>query len=555
MYKDATDIIKRSEQLFETTERCNARNLWEVIAEFILPNQSMSFYGEESPGAKRTTRVFDSTAPKSNHDLASAIHAILTNTATKWVRFSVSHPDKELEKQLLEDREVGEWLEHAANEFNNALAESNFDNEIGKSYKHFTSLGNMILMMEEKNLKEIGKFGGFTFKAWHLAEVAWSENAMGQVDEVMRKFKWDARKIYGRWGDKCPKCVKDALKENPGRTFNLLHYIYPRQDKEIKMNLAGRAINPKTMPFASLYILADESKEVIEESGYYEMPALVTRWETMPNEHYGRGPGTLALPDVRTLNTVQKLGLRAAAKAVDPPFITTQKNLLSPADLRPGGNTTVRNMEGIKPWDSNARFDVSQFVIAELQKSIQGIFFLDKLFLPDRTETGEMTAFEVARRKEELQRVLGPTFGRLQAELLNPIVRRGYKMMLRGGAFKEMPSILEDAGAGLEVEYVNSLARSQKIEELQGIHSYLQTAAMLLNAGMMEASDTVDVDGVMKIAAEVSGTPQVAVTSMKQRQEARKARAEQQQQMAMAEQALKLADAQSKASQTGPENV
>jgi hypothetical protein len=45
-----------------------------------------------------------------------------------------------------------------------------------------------------------------------------------------------------------------------------------------------------------------------------------------------------------------------------------------------------------------------------------------------------MTATEVMQRTEERMRLLGPILGRMEAELLGPIITRVFGIMLRQGA-------------------------------------------------------------------------------------------------------------------------
>lgn len=535
----AETIIKRTERMFRSPERSNAESIWTILSEFILPNQHGKFFNDTSVGDKKTVRLYDSTAVQANHDLASAIHATLTNPATQWAKFKFSDP------ALMQDKESREWLQRAEDTFHKALGDSNFANELAKGYKGFGALGSMCLMHEENDtLSDTGTFSGFRFKAWHLAECAWAEGANGDVAVVYRKFKMTARQSMERWGKETPMKIRECMSKDPEQEFEFIHCIFPRDSKEVKLNEVGLA-PPKKRPIASVYVFKD-SAEIVEEGGYYEMPVYVTRWDTMPGEVYGRGPGHIAIPDVRTLNKVKELGLHAINKAINPPMLAEQRSVLSSLDLRPGQVSVVKDINGIRELVSQARFDVTQFAVADLQNAIRSIFFLDKLFLPDRTEIGEMTAFETARRLEQLQRVLGPTLGRLNAELLDPIVKRGFNIMLRGGAFGQLPRLLRERGGGLEVEYVNTLSRTQRIEDVQAIQNWAQSAGLLAQLGIPEAIDAVNSDGAMQVLAEILGVPEEAIRGAREIQALREQRAQAQQQMQALQAANQAADVAAK---------
>jgi hypothetical protein len=542
---NAAEFAALAEKMFRSQERTNAEATWQLLSEFVLPNQHGLFHGTESKGAKRTRRLYDSTAIQANHDLAATVHSTLTNPATKWAKFRFNS------EALNDDPDAVAWLEGANNKFHDALNASNFDNEISRAYKMFPSFGSMVLMHEEKDINADGQFSGFNFKAWHLAEVAWAENMFGRVDVINRKFKMTARQANQRWPGKLPDEMQIMLEKDPEKEFEFYHAIFPRKDKDIKLNDVGRA-RPKNRPVASIYV-SKLGLKVMEEGGYYELPVHVVRWETMPGEVYGRGPGHVALPDVRTLNRAKELGLHAINKSINPPIIAEQRSVLSALDLRPGHVSVVKDINGIRELVTQARFDVTQFAVEDLRTAIRGSFFLDKLFLPDRRETGEMTAFEIATRTQQLQQVIGPTLGRLNTELLDPIVKRGFNIMLRGGAFGELPASIQESGGDIEVEYVNTLARSSKIEDVTAITQWIQELGLLAQI-KPEVVDNINADEIARLVARRRGVPEAAVQDSKTVDATRQQRQQQQQAEQALEAGVKAADIAAK-SNTGEGNV
>ena len=533
---DGSAIARRAEKLFRSIERSNAEANWELLAEFILPSQSGVFLTEQStPGAKRTERVYDSTAIQANTDLAAAIHSTLTNPATKWskIRFK--------DDALNNDAEATAWLEAVNNEIHSIINESNFDTQVSKNYQLFSSIGTMVLMHEEK--RENNRFAGFKFTAWHLGEVAFSENKDGVVDVLYRKFKLTARQAVEKWGDKVSDTIKEAVEEDPEQEFKFIHCILPRDPKKVKVDDSGLA-SPKKRPYASYYLDASD-KEILDEVGYYEFPAYVTRWQTTPGEVYGRGPGHTALPDIRTLNRVKDLGLHAISKAVNPPMLTTMRNVLGNLDLRPGKLSVVRDPDGIRELVTQARFDATQFSIEDLRTSIRSIFFIDKFNLPPRTETGEMTAFEIAQRLQQMQKVLGPTLSRLNSEFLTPLIVRAFKILLRERALPPAPQIVQEQGINIEIVFVNQLTRAQQVDEINNVRSWLESTAAMAQINP-QVLDLVNVDGIAKLEAKLRGVPEVAITNDKEVQQIRQQRQQQQQQQMALEAGNQVADIASK---------
>jgi hypothetical protein len=159
-----------------------------------------------------------------------------------------------------------------------------------------------------------------------------------------------------------------------------------------------------------------------------------------------------------------------------------------------------------------------------------------------------MTAFEVARRIEQTQRVLGPTFGRLNQDFLQPFVIRCFKMMMRAGAFAEPPRAVAELGLNIQIKFVNALARSQQIEEVTAIQQWTQILGGLaqLEQFETEATDLLDVDKAGETAARILGVPEDSIRDQKDRDARRTKRGEEREAALQSQLNLQAADAQSK---------
>jgi len=540
----------KAEMLFTTAERQNSESMWAELSEFMLNNQYTGVTGagstgrpidpnSSSPGARRTRRLFDSTALQAVQDLSSSFQGTLTNPATVWSKLRFQSDDL----NNVEDANI--WLEEVNRIMHNKFNESNFNTEIAKSYQSFVSLANMALLHEQDD------DGGFRFTSVHITSIAWTEDKDGIVDTIHRKFSMTPKQMIERWGDKVHPEVITALEKEPTKEFEIIHCIAPRKRSEIKLNDVGLALG-EFRPIASIYIDTIHGS-LLEESGYYETPMYVSRWGLMPGEMYGRGPGHLSLPDVRTLNRLKMRGLEAIDLQVRPPIFANQRDVFGQLDMRPGGISIVKNIDGVREFVSQARSDILRFSVEELRASIRGIFFLDKLLLPPRTETGEMTAFEVSQRVEQMQRVLGPVLSRVNNELLNPLVIRSFKMMLRNGSLPELPDILKERGIDVEIVFVNQLARAQQIQDVNTIQQWVQNLAAVAQLDP-SVIDYVDVDGIAKHTGKILGVPEIAIKNDDEVQALRQQRAQQAQQQQAMDTAVQAADINSKVNPGGGTN-
>ena len=91
----------------------------------------------------------------------------------------------------------------------------------------------------------------------------------------------------------------------------------------------------------------------------------------------------------------------------------------------------------------------------ERRDAIRAVFYVNQLQLQ---QGPQMTATEVIQRNEEKMRLLGPVLGRLQSELLKPLIDRAFNILLRKNMFTPAPEFL--AGKDIEIEYVSPLAKA-----------------------------------------------------------------------------------------------
>lgn len=506
---DATVLLRRYETLL--AERRLYEPLWQEIADYILPRKS-SITFQRAPGQKQTQRLFDSTAIHANELLAASMQGALTSSAVKWFRLKTRRED------LNALSSVASWLDECADRIYLALQQSNFSAELQEVYLDLGAFGTGALLIEEADPRPGRAFSGFRFHALQLGTYVIAEDATGRVDTLYREVRMTARSAVSRWG----KAVGDAILrlvegQKEFELVTLLHCVYPRE--------GGKPGGPaRRKPWASVYLHKD-TRHIVSESGYDQFPFMVPRWTKAAGETYGRGPGHTALPDVKTLNKAVELTLKAWAKAIDPPQKARHDGVIGTVKLQPGGITTVTDMDALQPLVSQARFDVGQVKEEHLRASIRDVFFNNQLMLPNKTI---MTATEVERQYELMQRLLGPTLGRLESELLNPLIERAFGVMLRRGAFPPpppelLPSESNPEGEDIDIEYEGPLARAQRASDVGAVE---RTLALVLPLVQLDSSvlDNFDFDELVRFIAARNQLPPQILRDSSERDAIREAR-------------------------------
>lgn len=524
---DAKEIAKRFRKL--SSERSNIESTWQLIEQFIAPYRGEFFDDNNGEGSIdwKNRELYDSTAIKASNTLASSLHGSLTSPAYKWFSLRFRSDD------LNANKEAKVWLEDTENRIFHAIQQSNFNLEANECYLDLVHFGTSVIV-EEIEDEEI------VFKTVPTKECFFEMDAKGGVCALYRRFKYTPVQIIDKFGKNAvPDYIKTKAEAASTERIDVVYAITKRELGK-KYEYDG-PLAPEKRPYEAKYILLQSAEDIGTPQGYYEMPAFVPRWRSTSESKFGNSPSMLAMPDILTLNQLYEMFLKALEKVVDPATLTTERGLLSDLDLAAGGLTVVRDVKDLVPFESRARFDVTQMSIEDLRMSIREAFYVDQLELKN---SPAMTATEVSVRYELMQRLLGPTLGRLENDFLSPLIQRTFNIMLRAGKLADLPDVLANSGADWDIRYTGPLARSQRVDQAAAVERWLGTVGALAEI-KPEALDIVNEDEIARDMADVLNVPAKYTNSKEQIESARQARAQQQAQM----QAAQLAQEQGKAAE------
>ena len=514
-------IKKRCSSL--ESDRATWEDHWQDILDYVMPRKAdISFV--RAKGTKRTEVLYDSTAITANNLLAASLQGTLTSPSLPWFHLKLR------DKELNEHRDVQLWLEDSARRMYDTFNESNFNTEVHELYLDLCSVGTGSMFVEEGN--NGFETEGIHFNTLHIAEYFIQENINGQVDTLYRKYKLTARQAIEEFGeDNLGEKIIEASKNKPDKMFNFIHAVEPTKDYERALGKANTKL-----PFHSCHVCV-EDKMVVRTGGYNEFPYLVPRWAKATGEIFGRSPSYNALPDIKTLNKAVEIGLKAWAKAIDPPLLVQDDGVIGRVRMTPAGITVVRNDGAIKPLQIGSNWQITDMKETQLRTAIRQAYYSDQLQLQ---EGPQMTATEVQVRYELMQRLLGPTLGRFQSEFLNPLIERTFGIMLRAGALMPEPDIIK--GQQIDVEYVGPLARSQRMEESVAIE---RLYGLAMNVVQVDPTimDNINHDEAIRLRATLLGVPKTILRGRDEVEELREQRAEQQQAMAQAQEQQAAGDA------------
>jgi hypothetical protein len=471
----------------------------------------------------RRTGIFDSTAPIAADLLASSIHSNLTSPSIPWFQLRFRN-DK-----LNNDQEAKEWLENIQDQIWQTLKESDFNMEIAETYLDLVSYGTAILFQEELSDTE---WQGETFTAMPVRDTYFEHGADDKVLRVFRRLMYTALQLRDKW----PDADWSNLDDDVDTMHRVIFCVFNRPEiKTISDKMA-----PEKRPWGYKYVMHDTGDE-LEEGGYYQMPAHVVRWKKVSGSRWGHSPAFVCLSDIRQLNETVAMVTEARAMDIAPPMKTTDRGLIGDLDLRPNGLTTCAAMDELDRLLPPHDWVVADVEINRLQESVRSTFYIDKLELK---ESPAMTATEVMARLDKQQRQFAPTLGRLEADLLDPLIEWTFDALARRKVIPPVPQSVIDSGAGqYDIEYTGPIPRSMKNEEAQGTSMWTGELTMLASQGLTEVLDVVNQDAMAIGQGFSRGVPAMYMNSEEDIAAIRDARAQAQKEAAAAEQLKQVASA------------
>jgi hypothetical protein len=204
--------------------------------------------------------------------------------------------------------------------------------------------------------------------------------------------------------------------------------------------------------------------------------------------------------------------LEAGSKSVDPTLLVLHESIMGDTTLNPAGINAVDGAlvgndvrKAVMALETQSNFQWTHERLDRLEKKIRDAFHNSLLEVPERDR---MSATEFAGRLEAIQRMLGPTFGRMNYELLSVVVNRGFNIMLRAGALPPPPQVPPQyVNTDIDVVFEGPLAKAQRSSDLVAIQRKNEWVTGQVQIGNTSALDLFDVDEEGHEIAEIVGLP------------------------------------------------
>lgn len=453
-------------------ERQKWLDLWQDCYDYTLPEHAR-FYGDGAVPNRKRDLLFDGTAADAVDQLAASLLGHLTPPWGAWFGFT---PGVGLDG--VEDGVLSTPLSQTTRCLRAQIDRSNLAVELHQCFLDLVVGGTACLQIRETMP---GAAVAFEARSIPLSEVVLGAGGAGGLDHVYRRRRVTLSEL-SRFGFMNADDTQDFTLESSDKHFDIIEYVEPVDDG---------------YDFGVLLLENPDDPILIVRRRLRSSPFIAFRWMKMPGENMGRSPVMKALPDIKTANKVVELILKNASIAVTGIWQAEDDGVLNPStiELVPGAIIPKAvGSAGLRPLEMPSRFDVSQLVLSDLRARIRHALLVDRFAqIDDR----KMTATEVLARSNEANLLLGAMYGRLQVELLTPLLTRLYHILQSRGEIVDLPL----DGRIVTISYQSPLARLQAGQSIEPVLSLIDGVSRLGSG----AVQTLNASAIARYLAEMLG--------------------------------------------------
>tara|TARA_R100001460_G_scaffold10461_1_gene24780 strand:- start:13304 stop:14887 length:1584 start_codon:yes stop_codon:yes gene_type:complete len=487
--KLAASLLKKYDRAKSLRE--NFLPLFEECYEYALP-QRESFYAE-SVGQRRDDKIFDETAVVGVQEFASRLQSGLVPNFARWADFTAGS------EVPIEDRdEVNNQLDEVTDYVFEVIQNSNFGQEVHESFMDLAVGTGVLCAMEGDAVNPV------MFSAIPLPHVVLDTGPDDRVDHVFRERSVrnsDVPVMYPKvtLSDK----IQTRIKNNPDERTKILEVVCRDYSK----------LNQEAHLF---YAIETNTREIIKQEAYNGIgsnPFICFRWSKVSGEIYGRGPLINALAAIKTTNLTIELILENAQMAISGIYQMDDDGVINPDTINLVPGTVIPKAAGslgLQPVQAAGSFDVANLVLGDMRLNIKRALYNDMLGDPNKTPA---SATEIAERMADLSRRIGSAFGRLQAELVQPVLQRVVYILKKQGRI-ELPTM---NGREVKVRSVSPLAQAQANQDISSVARFLELVQGRFGPELTNI--LINSEETAAYLAKKFGVPDVLVRDLEERQQ------------------------------------
>ena len=515
LYKLAQTLLEQGKQ---------ASRSWQGVCSYVFPELVYGAHHQPEKAKDDLGRRICTRAKNNVIKFAAAHSAYITPSFQRW--FSFINPVTPEWNDL--------WYTQAEEVMTDVLnSHSNFYSVLGQVYIDRVATGTGVMLVD------IAPRGNLVSTHVPAGTYGLAENEQHVVDTLVRDFVFTAVQARDAFGEEnLTREMKEALSgRNPGeayeKKFHIWHIIVPRPGGVKHLGIASR----QNLAFASYYLEPTE-KKLLHEGGYYEFPALVTRFLKIGDQVYGTGVLENVKDTVKDL-VVQGDALRKIAQISVMPPMVLPPDAEGQIDYRAGGQS-VMSYQAMQagfphPLVPNPRYDIAIDIKSLMEKELDDACYISLLETVSSIDR-YMTATEVDAREREKVLAFGTSFTQFIADA-TPLIEHIFLLLLRNGFIpmegipESMLSIARD-GKNVEVRppkvsFRGRIAQALERLQLNSTETMLQTfMTYVQQTNDPQYTDSLDIAEATRFILRKSGVPASVIRSREEVQAIQNQRAQ-----------------------------
>ena len=429
------------------TIRLQFEDLYDEIFEYCLPQRQG--FKNYTPGQRRDDRIFDETATVGVQEFASRLQSGLVPNFARWADFVAGSEVPEEEADTI-NNELDKVTEYVFE----IIQTSNFAQEIHECFIDL-ALGTAVLLVEEGDA-----VNPIRFHSIPLPHVVLDTGPNGRIDHVYRE-----REIKS----------EDMMIAYPNGVFSetMTKNMQTGEKKCKILEVSCRIYDDPNEEHYAFMVIDVENKHLIlreDFKGVGSNPFIAFRWSKASGEIYGRGPAVNALSAIKTCNLTIEMVLENAQMAISGIYQMDNDGVINTDTINLVPGTVIPKApgsQGLQPIRAAGSFDVANLVLNDMRNNIKRALYNDMLGDPNRTPA---SATEIAERMADLSRKIGSAFGRLQAEMVQPVLQRIIFLLRKQGRI-EIPTV---NGREVKIKSVSPLAQAQSNQDIVSFDRFLE---------------------------------------------------------------------------------
>lgn len=403
------------------TERSTWSSYWEDVSRYLLPNAggfSSTTPPTKTDGSRNDEYIVDDTATLALNKFASSVISMTMPAGQKYHRLSI--PDH----KVSDSKEIVEYLD----KFNDSLffhryrPSAGFMHTVSKIFLELGAFGNAVLFTQANK-----DANALCYKAIPIAQCYFTEDNYSKINILHRKYQMTVFQIVEMFGEENisgkVKALYDAKKLL--EKISILHCVHPTS---LEYNPESLGID--RFKYSSVYIEYD-TRNILYESGFNSFPFSIIRDTTFAQETYGRGRGMDLLRTIKSANRMKLTLMRAGELSAAPMLIASDSAPDKAYSYMPGavnfGYMNDRGEELIRPIVLPTQPALTENLLNTEREIINDGFFVNLFRV--LVDAPVATATEVMQRAQEKGQLLEPILGRVQSDLLGPMIRREIELL------------------------------------------------------------------------------------------------------------------------------